>query len=163
MAYWEPLLGMVSGEVDPGPEFPPYRLLAALAEHGAHPLATPPAFLETLPAAELGLAPLHVAHGHVYAFFKFVLFEESVLLRGRFGAAGVVGVLFAMAAIVERSLGPDTASEERRVLGYWLAKEAQARLDAKLGDEKRVRWEQVRDDGYRQWKNGMQNLYGREQ
>lgn len=162
MALWQLIVEMTSGTFDPTEEFLPFKLLLALKARAADPTITPSNFLDNNFLDTIGIAPLHLGHGHIYAFLKYVLFEESIWLRSELHDAAVTGVLFAMAAIAERSLGPDTASEERRVLGYWMAKHAHDRLDARVRREDKARWLKVRDEGYRQWQAGMKTLYGRE-
>jgi hypothetical protein len=160
IGQWEDILHMVSGG-QIRPDFPPALLLNALAESASE--ATPVNVLESISRKLAKIAPLHITHGHIYAFLKFILFEESVWLRSRHGAAGVTGVLFAMAAIVDRALGPLAVSEERRVLGYWLAREAKERLEhGTMLESDKEKWQKIQEMGLQRWSEGMRDLYGRD-
>lgn len=161
MSQWEVLLGMISGEDNPSAHFPPLVLLESLTKAVRDFKAEPSNILDVVSRLETGMAPLHITHGHIYAFLKFTLFEQSFWLRSILGSDGVTGVLFAMCSIVERALGPSSSSDERRVLGYWLAKEGYQRLGQKDVQEKeKAMWERCTQDGFKKWKDGMQTIYG---
>jgi hypothetical protein len=124
LVQWPALIETVESGKTPSIKSQPYRLLRSLADMTRKTRIRPSTMLVAMPDAEKVVAPLCVCHGHVYTLLKWALFQQSVWLRTQLGRDGIVGALFAMAAIVERSLGADAASEERRVLGYWVAKEA---------------------------------------
>jgi hypothetical protein len=162
MSHWENILELMSGIDLPPKNFPPLRLLQALSERAKFPETTIFNIFDSLSLVELGLAPLHFSHGHIYAFLKYILFEQSFWLRTLLGDAGVTGVLFAMVAIVERGLGQSTVSEERRVLGFWLSKEATAQRErGQLDELNDARWRRMEIEGFQRWEAGMRYLYGR--
>jgi hypothetical protein len=163
LVQWPALIETVESGKTPSIKSQPYRLLRSLADMTRKTRVRPSIMLVAMPDAEKVVAPLHVCHGHVYTLLKWALFQQSVWLRTQLGRDGVVGALFAMAAIVERSFGADAASEERRVLGYWVAKESVEvlRAQADLRDEERARWEAIREEGLTRWQEGMRLLYGR--
>jgi hypothetical protein len=156
MEQWPAILEMVSNDTKPSSSLQSYEILRALANASGE---TPTTILSAL-SADLGLSPLHICHGHIYAFLKWTLFEQSSWLRKHFGQEGVFGVLFTMIAIVDRIIGPEPASEERRALGYWLAREAKDRLKFDLEKEEAAKWEKLRDEGFSRWAEGMKVLYG---
>jgi hypothetical protein len=164
MVQWPTIIDMVSSPTAPGPTFAPFALLRATASASAPvPSGAPLAFPPALSARRLGLAPLHLAHGHVLSFLKWALFGQSAWLRAALGGAGVAGALLAMAAGLERLRPGDIASEERRALGYWLVREADARIKTAGEGEaaEKERWEIVRHVGWKWWKDGMDAIYGR--
>jgi hypothetical protein len=107
-----------------------------------------------------GASSVHLTHAHIFGFLKFVLFEQSVWLRQNYGDDGVSGVLLAMAAIVKRAIGEENASEERRVLGYWLVREARTRGCGPRSRERKAYWTEVEKVGWSCWLGGMKVLYG---
>lgn len=171
MGQWEQILAMTIGDIpaEQCTHLLAYQVLQQLSRSWAVSLPanggsiTPP-FLPFL-------SPLHVTHSHVYSFLKYILFEQSFWLRQQFGDDGVHAVLLCMLAVIERalsSLGDGglslNVSEERRVLGYWLVKEAQRRLEQAefRGEEEVNRWRDLQDQGLLRWEVGMQYLCSRD-
>jgi hypothetical protein len=163
LAQWPELLDVVeTGRALDPQGIQPCKVLCILTTAARSDHTQPSALLASLPDLEYAITPLHICHSHFYGFLKWAVFEQSIWLRSHLGQDGVIGVLFAMAAIVERSLSADPASEERRVLGYWIAKEATQVLHgrAELGGVERARWEETRNEGVARWRDGMRLLYG---
>ncbi|KZT24902.1 SET domain-containing protein [Neolentinus lepideus HHB14362 ss-1] len=164
MGEWEQILAMTSGEI-PATQCThllAYQVIQHLADSWIISFPND-SQLPSLPNLSF-LFPLHPNHSHIYSFLKYILFEQSVWLRQYFADAGVHGVLLAMLAIVEHALnglgdGGNSlkVSEERRVLGYWIVKEAERQLGQDQ-DEKRAKWESIRDQGFMRWQIGMRYL-----
>ncbi|EIN08506.1 hypothetical protein PUNSTDRAFT_126513 [Punctularia strigosozonata HHB-11173 SS5] len=165
MSLWPSILETLESSAE-RPAALPFNLLQSLTSL-AERRQDPHTFILGLDLQQHGFGGnvnLHISHGYVYAFLKFILFEQSVWLRQRYGDDGVTGTLLAAAAIVERAYQalPElkVASEERRALGYWLVREARTRWGDVHGRESF--WDEVESIGWARWTEGMKILYGRE-
>jgi hypothetical protein len=162
LSQWPMLLEMMDRSKKSIFKLMQYRVLKAIASHA--PSATlHPSAKSAILTVDLGCAPLHVCNGHLYTFLKWAVFEQSVWLRDQFGPDGIMGVLLTMCAIVDRVYRHEaSASEESRTLGYWLAKEADLRLqDTRLSSEEIDRYSKLKDEGFARWELGMRVLYGK--
>ncbi|TFK48974.1 SET domain-containing protein [Heliocybe sulcata] len=161
MSEWEHILAMTLGDT---PTDQCTHLLAyQVLNHYSQPFPPPSQPLPCPPPSFL--SPMHPTHSHIYTFLKFILFENSVWLRQHFGDDGVRGVLRAMLSAVQTALGSlndggnsVNVSEERRVLGYWVVKEAERQLGRVASVDDRMRWESIREEGLVIWQVGMRYL-----